>query len=137
MSGRVSLKVEASASGLDQIAGAAEEMAERESWPADLSFWVNLVLEEMTVNVVNYGGEVSEIEVSLASDSESITIEITDDGAPFDPLTEAPEPDIEAKMEDRRIGGLGVHIVRTVMDELHYRREEGKNHLVMTKQRVE
>ncbi len=137
MSGSISLKVEASTSGLEQIAGAAEEMAQRENWPADLTFWVNLVLEEITVNVVNYGGEVNEIEVSLASNSDSITIEIIDNGSPFDPLSDAPKPDTDSKMEDRRIGGLGIHIVRTVMDELHYRREEGKNHLVMTKQRVE
>ena len=60
---------------------------------------------------------------------------IADDGRPFDPLTEAPEPDLESAIEDRPIGGLGVHLVRTMMDEVRYRREEGKNRLTLVKRR--
>ena len=65
------------------------------------------------------------------SDENSLTIEIVDDGRPFDPLTDAPKPDVNAELEDRNIGGLGIHLVRKMMDDVRYRREEGKNHLTL------
>ena len=98
-------------------------------------FKVNLVLDELSVNIVNYGGEASEIEVSLAADADEVRVEIADDGRPFDPLNDAMEPDLDAPLEDRAIGGLGIHLVREMMDELHYSREDGKNRLAMVKRK--
>ena len=66
-----------------------------------------------------------------------MTIEMVDDGKPFDPLTEAPVPDVNAPMDERPIGGLGVFLVRKLMDELTYRREEGRNHLTLVAYRAE
>ena len=63
-------------------------------------------------------------------------IEISDDGQPFNPLKDAPKPDLEAALEDRPIGGLGIHLVLTMMDEMHYRRENERNHLTLVKRRV-
>lgn len=118
---------------LEQITAAVEELGERDNWPLDLVFKVNLVLEELGVNVVNYSGDASEIAVSLASDEHAVSVEIVDDGPPFNPLADAAEPDLDAPLEDRPIGGLGIHLVREMMDELHYSREEGKNRLAMVK----
>lgn len=118
---------------LDQITAAVEELGERDNWPLDLVFKVNLVLEELGVNVVNYSGDASEIAISLASDEHAVSVEIVDDGPPFNPLADAVEPDLDAPLEDRPIGGLGIHLVREMMDELHYSREEGKNRLAMVK----
>lgn len=118
---------------LDQITAAVEELGERDNWPLDLVFKVNLVLEELGVNVVNYSGDASEIAISLASDEHAVSVEIVDDGPPFNPLADAAEPDLDAPLEDRPIGGLGIHLVREMMDELHYSREEGKNRLAMVK----
>ena len=84
---------------------------------------------------MSYGGEVSGIEISLSSEEEAITIEITDDGEPFDPLNDAAEPDLTSPLGERRVGGLGLYLVRSMVDELHYRREQGKNHLVLMKRR--
>ncbi len=112
-----------------------EDLGEQDNWPPDLIFKVNLVLDELSVNIVNYGGETSEIEVSLAADAEVVRVEISDDGRPFDPLTEAVEPDIDAPLEDRPVGGLGIHLVREMMDELHYSREDGRNRLAMVKRK--
>ncbi len=131
----VSLKIAPETGQLERIAAAVEDFAERDNWPADLTFKVNLALDELSVNVVNYGGDASEIEVSLASDGEKVRVEIVDDGQPFDPLNEAPEPDIDAPLEERAIGGLGIHLVREMMDELHYSREGGKNRLAMVKRK--
>ncbi len=118
---------------LDQITAAVEELGERDNWPLDLVFKVNLVLEELGVNVVNYSSDASEIAISLASDEHAVSVEIVDDGPPFNPLADAAEPDLDAPLEDRPIGGLGIHLVREMMDELHYSREEGKNRLAMVK----
>lgn len=118
---------------LEQITAAVEELGERDNWPLDLVFKVNLVLEELGVNVVNYSGDASEIAISLASDEHAVSVEIVDDGPPFNPLADAVEPDLDAPLEDRPIGGLGIHLVREMMDELHYSREEGKNRLAMVK----
>ena len=68
-------------------------------------------------------------------DGEELVLEISDDGKPFDP-TQAPPPKLNAALEERRIGGLGVYLVRTMMDEIAYRRSDGRNHLVMRKRLV-
>ncbi len=121
---------------LEQIPAAVEEFAERDNWPPDLVFKLNLVLEELGVNIVNYSGATGEIEISLASDGETVTIEIADNGRPFNPLAELDTPDISAPLGDRPIGGLGVHLVRSMMDELSYSREDGMNRLAMTKRKA-
>jgi anti-sigma regulatory factor (Ser/Thr protein kinase) len=54
-----------------------------------------------------------------------------DSGRPFDPLSDAPEPDLNAVVEERRIGGLGVHLVKTLMDQMHYKRENEQNRLTI------
>ena len=59
-----------------------------------------------------------------------------DNGRPFDPLNDAPEPDLDSGVADRAVGGLGVHLVRTMMDEMRYRRDRGRNHLTLVKERA-
>lgn len=61
-----------------------------------------------------------------------MTAEVEDDGRPFNPL-EAPEPDLAAPVEERKVGGLGIHLIRNMMDHLEYRRLQGTNLLVMKK----
>ncbi len=135
MNASASLKISPSLEQLERISAAVEELGERDNWPPDLIFKVNLALDELSVNIVNYGKDASEIEVSMVADAESVTVEISDDGPPFDPLTEAAQPNVDAPLEDRPIGGLGIHLVRELMDELHYRREDGKNRLAMVKRK--
>ena len=136
MSATVSLKLSSEHDELERITAAVDEIAELEDWPPELVFRINLVLEELGINIMNHGGDVSAIEISLTSDAEAVTIEITDDGEPFDPVNDHPDPDTAAPLEERRIGGLGIFLVRKMMDEMHYRREQGKNHLALTKLRA-
>ena len=135
MSAQYSFKIQSSLDKLERVTSAIEEIGQQENWPPDLAFKVNLILDELGVNVMSYGGEVSGIEISLSSEEEAITIEITDDGEPFDPLNDAAEPDLTSPLGERRVGGLGLYLVRSMVDELHYRREQGKNHLVLMKRR--
>ena len=67
----------------------------------------------------------------MVCEADTVTIEIVDDGPRFDPLEDAPLPDPDAPLEDRPVGGLGVHLVRTMMDEISYRYQDGKNRLFM------
>jgi anti-sigma regulatory factor (Ser/Thr protein kinase) len=70
--------------------------------------------------------------VSLALDNGEIALCLEDDGPAFDPLT-APMPDIDAALEDRPIGGLGIYLLREMMDALEYVRVEGRNRLTLRK----
>ena len=135
MSATTTLKIAPSLDQLERISAVVEDLGQQDNWPPDLIFKVNLVLDELSVNIVNYGGEASEIEVSLAADAQEVRVEISDDGRPFDPLNDAAEPDLDAPLEERSIGGLGIHLVREMMDELYYRREDGKNRLAMVKRK--
>lgn len=133
MAAELRLRVETRQDELDRVSAAIEDFALEADWPLDLVFKVNLALEEVVINVMNYGHDdgLHEIDIILTADEESLTIEIVDDGRPFDPLTDAPKPDVNADLEDRNIGGLGIHLVRKMMDDVRYRREEGKNHLTL------
>jgi anti-sigma regulatory factor (Ser/Thr protein kinase) len=124
---------------MERLSTAIEDVGRDDDWPADLTFQVNLVLEELWLNVVNHGhrGGFHEVEIGLTSEASAVTIEITDDGKPFDPLNDAPVPDVMGSLNDRAVGGLGIHLVRTMMDEMQYTREAGRNHLILVKRRNE
>ena len=133
MSARRYLKLEARAEELERINAAVEDLGEQEGWSSKLLFRVNLVLEELGLNVMTHGQArgAGELEITLTSDETAVTIELVDDGPRFDPLQDAPRPDPTASLEERPVGGLGVHLVRTLMDEVHYRYERGKNRLTL------
>ena len=138
MAATVALKLTSGRDELAAIIEAVEDLGRRERWPDALLFRVNLALEELGLNIIDYGydGGPCDIDIVLTSDDDAVTIEIIDGGPPFDPLHDAPTPDLDASIEDRRIGGLGVHLVRTLMDDLRYRREHGKNHLTLVTRRA-
>ncbi len=127
------------ADNLQMIQGTVDELGQREEWPDSLTFKVNLVLEEVGLNILTHGAAGSnrlpEIEIVLTSEDDSLTIEVSDDGYPFNPLHEATQPDVDALLDERPIGGLGIHLVRTLMDDLSYQRKDGKNRLTMVTKR--
>ncbi|MCE2524428.1 MAG: ATP-binding protein [Acidimicrobiia bacterium] len=113
-----------------------EEFGRQEQWPDDLIFKLHLILEELGLNAMTYGGA-SSVRIVISEDVDEVTIEISDDGGAFDPLNEAPQPDVNAALEERSIGGLGIHLVRTLTNDLSYRREGGRNHLTLVTRRPE
>ena len=138
MSATLSLTIRTARDELERINAAVERMAEQDEWPPDLIFRVTLVLEEWNLNVMDYGhdDDTHEIDIALTSDGNQVTIEIVDGGRAFDPLHDAPAPDLTSPIGERRVGGLGVHLMRTLMDEVAYQRESGKNHLKMVTRKV-
>ena len=98
----------------------------------DDMFNVRLVLDEAVINVIVHGYEDTaehEIHVSLALDADKLLrIHIDDDGMAYNPL-DAPEPRFDLPIEQRRIGGLGVHIMKTLARDVRYERRDGRNNL--------
>ncbi len=139
MSEQLVLNRQATVDEIEIILEAVEYFGEQEDWDPALTFKVKLAIEELGINVVNHGriDKIPEIEIVVNSSLEKLTITIKDDGRPFDPLHDAPEPDLTSALEDRPIGGLGIHFVREMMDEMTYRHEGGKNCLALTLNRVE
>lgn len=139
MSNEVTLKFntgsgETNADILTHITVAVEELGRRERWPAPLVYKVNLILEELGLNSLTHGRNQQgdgELEITLASQRDTLTIELFDNGTPFDPIRDAPRPDLDAPLEERPIGGLGVHMVREIVDGATYQREGNRNHLTL------
>lgn len=110
-------------------------IVEREGIDFSLSLNLNLAMEEAVVNVMNYAypeGTVGLIDIDAEIEGDTISFTITDSGTPFDP-TKAGDPDITLDAEERSIGGLGIHLVRQLMDSEEYRREDGKNIQIIKK----
>lgn len=133
MATRIDLKVETRQEELQRIFARVEELAEEEDWPPALTFKTNLVLEEFGLNIMKYGFDegLHTFDVSLTSGADAITIEFVDDGRPFNPLEDANAPELNSAIEDRAVGGLGVHFVMEMTDDFQYRREDSKNHSTM------
>jgi len=99
------------------------------TWPVDVS------LDEVLANVVRHGlegrGDSARVDVELVleqGDPPRCEVRVADDGPEFDPLA-APAPDTSLAIDERPIGGLGIELVRRLMDEVRYERRNGRNHL--------
>lgn len=137
MADQLSLNLESSLESLGQIEQGVAAFGAEHGWPADLLFHVQLVLDELATNVINhgYGARGHSFQIIIESKPQAVRIEVVDEARPFDPLQDAPEPTTDASVEERKVGGLGVHIAKQLMDEMEYRRENGKNRLTLVKNR--
>ena len=96
---------------------------------------LQLALEEAVTNVINHGyadGQPHTFTVELAAADRRATVIVTDDAPAYDPLARA-EVDTTLPLEDRRIGGLGVHLVKKLMDSARYERRDGRNLLTLVR----
>jgi len=120
---------------LDRVADAVEAFGEAHGLTAKLRYQIRLVLDELLTNTISYGypedGE-HEIDVSMSQEGSCLRFLLQDDARPFDPLT-AKTPDLESEACDRPIGGLGIHLVRAIMDRVAYERVGGTNRLLLEK----
>ncbi len=112
-----------------------DAFGERNKLPSDVAFAVKLAIEELLTNTMSYGysdHEAHTIEVRIDLRGDQLNVRITDDAVAFDPR-DAEEPDTTAALKDRTVGGLGIHLVKNLMDYIEYRREGERNHLTLTK----
>ena len=99
---------------------------------------MNLAMEEAVVNVMNYAyptGTVGNVNITAEANDERLKFIISDSGKPFDPTAKS-EVDTTMSAEDRPIGGLGIHLMRQLMDSINYERTDGKNVLTLRKKLV-
>lgn len=94
---------------------------------------LNIVIEELFVNIANYAYENGgDVEIKVEAKMNEIFITFIDSGMKFDPL-EIDDPNIDAKAEERRIGGLGIFMVKNMMDDIKYKFENNQNILTIVK----
>ena len=120
---------------IPQLAEFVETIANEKHLSQNLAMNLNLALEEAVTNVILYAypdGADGLVDVEAILKPHSLEFIITDSGVPFDPTT-APDVDITLPANERPLGGLGIYLVRKLMDELHYQRVNDKNVLSMTK----
>ena len=121
---------------LEHLHASIEQFTSTSGLSAEGTFALRLAIEELVANVILHGydddGEHT-IVVSLSLGAEAVVVALEDDGRPFDP-TQAPAVDLSVDPLQRRIGGLGLHFVRTAMDEMTYQRRGSRNHLLMKMQ---
>jgi anti-sigma regulatory factor (Ser/Thr protein kinase) len=118
-----------------KLLAALQDFARANRLPATVLQAADLALEELVTNVMEYAyddARTHEILIRLDIDQGSLLIEVEDDGKPFNPLLN-PEIDTSIPLDEKPIGGLGIHLIRRFMDEVNYRREAGKNILSMRK----
>ena len=120
---------------IPQLAGFVETVGHMANLSSSLTMSLNLALEEAVTNVILYAypeGSDGLVDVEAIVHKDHLVFIISDSGKAFDP-TAAPEADITLDVEDRPIGGLGIFLVRNIMDNVHYERVDGKNILTMSK----
>lgn len=120
---------------IPQLAGFIEAIAQDAHLDKSLAMSLNLALEEAVTNVIMYAypeGSDGLVDIEAIIRKDSLKFYVIDSGKPFDP-TGVPEARIDAPLENRPIGGLGIFLVRNIMDTVKYERKEGKNILEMTK----
>ena len=120
---------------IETVMEAFEGFAGQHDMPMAVTMKFNVVFDELLNNIVSYGfveGSDQQIEIKLELLGNRLAVIVVDDGIPFNPLSKE-TPDIEASIEDREIGGLGIHIVRNLVDEVTYQRRIDKNVLTMVK----
>lgn len=96
---------------------------------------IMVAADEVISNILNHGGDAESpprVEVDVRVGAGEVAMEIVDDGAAFNPI-DAPPPDTTLSVEDRAIGGLGIHLVRRLMDSVRYERADGQNRLRFVK----
>lgn len=118
-----------------KVCAAFAEFAEAHGLATPVRRSLHVALDELLSNTIMHGfagQEGGEVTVEAALDTDRVCVTLTDDGRPFDPLGMA-APDTTLTTQARRIGGLGIHLVRRMMDEVSYHRRADRNVVVLVK----
>jgi anti-sigma regulatory factor (Ser/Thr protein kinase) len=132
---RTSIAITNDVAEITRVAAFIEAFCSEQGAAPEVIFKINLAVEEALVNTISYGyADRSQhaITIEITADSEAIILVLTDDGAAYNPL-EAPPPDVDAPADARKSGGLGVFLVKQMMDEVSYAREGEQNRLTLLK----
>ena len=130
------LTVEATTENLSKVTAFIDELLEQADCPVKTRMQIELAVEEIFVNIAHYAyapekGDAT-VRVELTEEPRSARITFIDRGKPYDPLAAA-DPDVSVPAADRRIGGLGVFLVKKTMDDVQYAYRDGQNILTVQK----
>ena len=132
---KVSFKLKSKLSELDTLCQNLEQFGQSIGLSPKSMFEANLALDELFTNIISYGfndNKEHTIEITISLQNNKLVFHIEDDGIPFNP-TEVDEPDLECTIEECKIGGLGIHLAKNLMDEVCYQRCKDKNILTLKK----
>ena len=138
MAARLEISVANDREAIPEIVAAVTGLIEENGLAPEIAYALELAIDELVTNAISYGypdGGSGKVTVEVSIDSDRVVLIVRDDGIAFDPLAQAPEPTLEGDVEDRPIGGLGLHLVEAMMDEVAYERREGENRLICIKRR--
>ena len=129
MSDSLSQTIENTLTALPVLMTTVNRFLDRHAVPREAIFRINLAIEEIVTNVIKYGYDdtgLHSIKVFLTLFPDAIRLRMEDDGHPFDPL-QVPKPDIHVPLDQRKVGGLGLLLVRDIAGRMAYRRENDAN----------
>jgi anti-sigma regulatory factor (Ser/Thr protein kinase) len=118
------------------VAAATAQFLKTNNISSEVTFAANLAIEEIVTNAIKYAYSDTlehEITIGLRLTTSILEIEICDDGNAFDPFSQ-PDPDLGNTFGERKIGGLGIHLVRNTLDACTYARRDGRNIVRLTKE---
>ncbi len=129
----LTLLVPGTLDGLAEAMRAAQAFCEEVEAPGLARANVMTALDEVLANIVHHGlrDVAGTIELTMDRDDRQVVAHVADTAAPFDPLL-MPAPDTTLPIEQRKLGGLGIALVRALTDEVAYDRRDGRNHLTLT-----
>jgi len=132
------MSVAAHPGGVAEVSAAFAGFAEAHALSAAVRRSLTIAIDDLLANVQSHGQtgrDPCSVTVEVKLDHERVTVIVTDDGPPFDPFARA-APDTTLSVEDRPIGGLGIHLVGQLMDKVDYQRRDGHNVVVLVKELV-
>jgi anti-sigma regulatory factor (Ser/Thr protein kinase) len=130
-----SFELKSDLSELDSLCQNLEAFGEKFGFSKKLIFEINLALDELFTNIISYGFKDDNqhiVKVTLTPGNDELCLCIEDDGKPFNPI-EFETPDVSCSVEECKIGGLGIHIMKKLMDDVCYERCGDKNTLTLKK----
>ena len=133
--GSITIRLPADVREIERMHRLVRQFGELHEIPSRTLYAVNLALDEVVTNVVLHGFDDcagQEVVVQMETAEAELRSVVVDGGREFDPMN-APLPDLTAALNERALGGLGIHLVRSLMDRVEYRRENAKNVLTMRK----
>ena len=130
------MSIEAKIGNLDQVLAFVDGILEGFDCPMKTRMQMDIAVEELFVNIAHYAYApntgVARISASFDEKSRCFSLSFSDSGIPFNPLAKK-DPDISEKLEDRKIGGLGIYMVKQSMDDVRYEHRDGMNILTIEK----
>ena len=133
--GSITIRLPVDLKEIERLNRIVRQFGDLHEVPGRTLYAVNLALDEVVTNIVLHGFDDptgQEVEARLVAREGVITAEVEDAGRAFNPL-DAPAPDLTAPLDERALGGLGIHLVKSLMDRVEYRREGSKNVLTVRK----